>query len=210
MSALPKSQPQPPLRMTAEEYLAWERESPTKHEYFNGEIVAFAGASPDHVQIVHNLSGIFYTQRRKSQCRTFASDLRVRLGTANAYSYPDLVLVCGAMHFADDQNDTLLNPTAIIEVLSPSTEMVDRAKKFAHYTALPTLQEYLLVAQDTAQIEQYVRQADGKWLYSKTMGLDAMLTLSSVNADLRLADVYEDVELSSDADEPTDGLVGDQ
>jgi Uma2 family endonuclease len=193
--------------MTAEEYLAWERTSATKHEYFSGEIIDFAGTSLDHAAIVRNLIVALTLQLRQGPCRTFSTDVRLRIGHGTAYVYPDVMIICGEPAVADDQQDTALNPAVIIEVLSPSTEMVDRAKKFAHYTALPTLQEYVLVTQDTAQIEQYVRQADGKWLYSKTRGLDAVVTLASVNADLRLADVYENVELGNDADAPIDGIV---
>jgi len=188
----------PQRRMSGAEFLAWERASTEKHEFFEGEIVDFVGTSVDHAQIVHNLSGNFYNQLRKSQCRTYSTDIRVRVGKAKAYTYPDIVIACGALQFADDQQDTLLNPTVIIEVLSPSTVMVDRVKKFQSYTALPSLQEYLLVAQDSAVIEQYQRQTDGSWRYVKTTGIMAAVTLPSVNATLKLGDVYENVSLADD------------
>jgi Uma2 family endonuclease len=181
--------------MTADEFLAWEMANDTKHEFIDGEIIAFAGASPNHAQIAHNLSGIFYNHLRKSGCRTYVADMRVRVGKSRAYTYPDLVIACGELKFADNQQGTLLNPTIIIEVLSPSTAMIDRVKKFDLYTAVPSLQEYLLVSQDRTQIEQFVRQPDGRWLYAKVNAANATLTLPSIDVILDFADVYENVIL---------------
>jgi Uma2 family endonuclease len=133
----------------------------------------------------------------------------VRIGKARAYTYPDILVICGKPHVADDQQDTVLNPTVIIEVLSPSAAMIDRVKTFDVYTSIPSLQEYLLVAQDSATIEQFVRQSDGKWLYSKVTGLETEIVLPSINVTLKLADVYEDVSLpAADAsEEPQEGPI---
>lgn len=200
MSAIPNRP------MTAEEFLAWEIANDTKHEFIDGDVIAFAGASPNHAQIAHNLSGIFYNRLRKSGCRTYVADMRVRVGKSRAYTYPDLVIACGELKFADDEQGTLLNPTVIVEVLSPSTAMIDRVKKFDLYTAIPSLQEYILVAQDRMQIEQFVRQPDGKWLYAKVNASNAKLTLPSIDVILEFVDVYENVAPSDSdgANEPDD------
>lgn len=193
MSALPENR-----RMTADEYLAFERASDTKHEFFNGEIIDFAGTSRNHAQLVQNFAGLLYMHARAKGCLTFTTDLRVRIGKARAYTYPDVVVVCGEPQFADDQEDALLNPTIIFEVLSPSTEIVDRVRKFTHYTSLPSLQEYLLVSQSHPHIEQYTRQSDGRWLYSRVTTLADQLTLLSANCTLNFTDIYENVRLNPD------------
>ena len=192
--------------MTADEFLAWELASDSKHEFIDGEIVAFAGASPNHAQIAQNLSGIFYNRLRRGGCRTYIADIRVRVGKSRAYTYPDLVIACGELKFADSEQGTLLNPVIIVEALSPSTAMIDRVKKFDLYTAIPSLQEYLLVAHDRTQIAQFVRQPDGRWIYSKVSAADGTLTLPSIDVTLDFVDVYEnvifpDIPLNDDSDD---------
>jgi Uma2 family endonuclease len=179
--------------MTPEEYLAFERASETKHEYFDGEIIDFAGASLNHIQLVQNLGGLFYVHGRAQGCRSFPTDLRLRIGKGRSYTYPDVVVVCGELQLTEDQKDTLLNPTIIFEVLSNSTEDIDRGRKFLQYTALPSLQEYILVSQDRPLIEQYTRQPDGSWRYINVTDLTDQLTLPSANCTFSLSDIYENV-----------------
>jgi Uma2 family endonuclease len=115
----------------------------------------------------------------------------------NAYLYPDLVVICDERQLDDDKADTLLNPTVIIEVLSPSTEAIDQLSKRHHYLTLESLRAYLLVSQDRAFIEQYTRRADGSWTYIQTEGAEAAITLTPLNCTLRLADIYADVEFDA-------------
>jgi Uma2 family endonuclease len=122
--------------------------------------------------------------------------MRVKVSPTGLYTYPDVVVVCGELRFEDQHVDTLLNPTAIIEVLSDSTEGYDRGEKFAHYRALPSLSDYLLVAQDQPLIEHYQRQPDGRWLYSATHGLEAEVEIANIGCMLRLAEVYERVDFA--------------
>jgi Uma2 family endonuclease len=204
MSALPENR-----RMTAEEYLAFERASDTRHEYFNGEVIAFAGASVNHVRLVQNISSLLYIHALPQGCETFPTDLRVRINKTRAYTYPDIVVVCGEPKFADDQQDTLLNPTILIEVLSPSTEMVDRVKKLAQYRALPSLQEYILVSQNRAYIEQYTRQSEEQWVYTAVTELTAKLTLQSANCTFDLTEIYKNVRFEPDQPEEDDGIFYD-
>ncbi len=145
-------------RYTPEQYLALDRKADYKSEYINGHVIAMAGASRRHNLIAGNLYREVSQQLRGRPCEAYISDMRVKVGLTGLYTYPDVVMVCGDIHFEDGDNDTLLNPTAIVEVLSTSTEAYDRGEKFAHYRRLESLQEYLLVAQDKVRIEYYVRQ----------------------------------------------------
>lgn len=190
------SRPKPHL--TPDEYLALERAAPAKSEYLRGEVYAMARASEAHNLISFNLQGQLYLQLRGRPCKSYARDMRVHIPDTTLYTYLDITVVCGEARFDDDQRDTLLNPTLLIEILSPSTEAYDRGEKFAHYRRLPSLQEYLLVAQDKARVEQYIRQADGSWRYASFEGLDASLTLPSIGVTLLLADIYERLELAPD------------
>ncbi len=184
---------QPKPHFTPAQYLAFERTTDRKHEYHDGEMFAMAGASRAHAQIVTNLVATLAAQLRGKDCSVYSSDLRVKVSRTGLYTYPDVVIVCGEQRFDDEHEDTLLNPTAIIEVLSPSTEGYDRGKKFAHYRTLDSLKEYLLIAQDEPCIEQYVRQPDGNWLLHEAGDVTETVALPSVNCTLKPAEVYDKV-----------------
>ncbi|MBI1258949.1 MAG: Uma2 family endonuclease [Chloroflexi bacterium] len=180
-------------KWTVEEYLAMERASEEKHEFLDGEIYLMSGASENHNLIVGVTVGIFYNQLRKRPCSFYPSDMRVKVKDTGLYTYPDITIVCGTPEIESMDQDTLLNPTVIIEVLSPSTESYDRGKKFQHYRELDSLQEYILIAQDQARIERYLRQPSGEWLLTDAVGLEAVIELPSIECTLALADVYEKV-----------------
>jgi Uma2 family endonuclease len=186
---------QPKTHLTPEEYLAIERKAEYKSEYFNGEMFAMSGASERHVSIVANLVYLLVGQLRGRPCKAYASDMRVRVSPTGLYTYPDVVVVCGQAQFADEQQDTLLNPTLIVEVLSESTKDYDRGGKFEHYRSLASLSEYVLIAQDKHHVEHFVRQSDNRWLLSETNRLEDTIHLSSIDCDLVLAEVYDKVEL---------------
>ncbi len=169
-------QPQATRRCSPEEYLAFERSHPERHAYLAGEMFAMGGASERHNLIVINVGRELSLQLKGRPCRTYANDMRVKVAPTGLYTYPDIVVVCGEARFDDEQRDTLLNPTVLIEVLSTSTEAYDRGEKFAHYRKLDSLAEYLLIAQDTVHIEHYVRQPDHQWLLSETDRLDGQGT----------------------------------
>jgi len=200
---------QPKPRFTPDEYLELERAAPYKSEFYNGEIFAMAGASEEHNIIGVNLSREISTQLRGRPCRTYANDMRVKMVDAPVfYTYPDVVIVCGERQFEDASVDTLLNPTVLIEVLSPSTEGYDRGNKFAFYRRIPSLQTYVLVAQDRPLVEAYARQPDGRqWLLSEANGLSESLSLPAVGCTLRLADVYENVVFPPPPAPPADGDI---
>ncbi len=188
MSSHPHTQ-----HVSPEEYLEAERRAEYKSEYFAGEILAMTGASREHNLIVGNLLGSLHPQLRGRPCELYPSDMRVKITRTGAYAYPDLVVVCGEPEFEDEQVDTLLNPTVLVEVLSPSTERHDRGRKWEHYRRLPSLAEFLLVAQEQPRIEHYLRQESGLWLFHDASGEDAVLELSSIGCTLALRDVYDKV-----------------
>jgi Uma2 family endonuclease len=181
--------------MTPEEYLAREREAEYKSEYFDGEVFAMSGASPEHNQIVTNIVGELYAKFKKRPCRVYANDIRVKVSSTGLYTYPDVVAMCNKPSFDDEQKDTLLNPTVIIEVLSDSTANYDRGNKFKHYRTLDSLVEYILIAQDECHIEHYVRQANHQWLLLETNDLQETIELPAINCHLALSDIYDKVEI---------------
>jgi Uma2 family endonuclease len=187
----------PKTYLTSEEYLAVERRNEYKSEYIDGDMVAMTGASRRHNLIAVNITREISQQLRGRPCEGYASDMRVRIQSKRgcAYTYPDVVVVCGEPRFEDDYLDTLLNPTVIIEVLSESTERYDRGKKFGFYRTIESLAEYVLVAQDEYRVEQYARQPDGRWLLSDHRSPEDVVELPSVECSLALRDVYEKVTL---------------
>lgn len=177
-----------------QQYLAIERDAQQKHEYLNGEIFAMVGASERHNLIAVNLVASIYSQLRGTPCKVYSTDMRLKVSATGLYTYPDVIALCGEAHFDDEQRDTLLNPTVVIEVLSKSTEGYDRGEKFAHYRRIESLAEYLLISQDKYCIEHYVRQPDNQWLMSEVSKLDERIELPSIKCTLLLSDVYDRIE----------------
>jgi Uma2 family endonuclease len=151
------------------------------------------GASLRHNDIVWNIAGLLYSQLRGRPCRASIGDLRIRVDATGLYTYPDIVVVCGERRTADPALDTLLNPTLIIEVLSPSTEGYDRGKKFAHYRTIESLAEVVLISQERVEVERYSRQPGGGWLLLEANRLEDRLPLPAIGCELPLAAVYERV-----------------
>ncbi|MDT4330679.1 Uma2 family endonuclease [Methylomonas sp. MED-D] len=177
---------------TAEEYLSLERSAAIKSEFHDGQIHAMTGASREHNLITINIAGELRRQLKNRPCEAYVNDMRVKAAKARSYHYPDVAVVCGKPEFEDTQLDTLLNPTLLIEVLSPSTEAYDRGAKFADYRKIASLREYLLVIQDQPGIERYLRQGE-VWILSESLGLDANVPLESIDCQLSLREVYDKV-----------------
>jgi Uma2 family endonuclease len=180
-------------RLTMEEYLALEREAEQRNEYLKGEMFAMTGATIKHNLIAGNVFAELKRQLRPTAYNIFISDMRVGVPAAELYTYPDIVVVCGEPLLEDEYLDTLLNPVLIIEVLLKSTASYDRSIKFGYYRTIESLTEYLLIAQDTHHVEQYTKQADGRWLLADIVSLEAVVELTSVGCTLALKDVYEKV-----------------
>lgn len=181
----------------ARSYLAFERASAERHEFVDGVIVGMAGTSYAHNVIVANLIAALSASsavgaKAGGGCRPLANDMRIKVGTTGLYAYPDVLLVCGEPAFEDERADTLLSPTAIIEVLSPSTEAFDRGDKFAHYRRLTSLRDYVLVAQNRPRVEHFQRQGD-VWVLREIEGLDGRVVLEAAGCDVTLAAMFAGV-----------------
>lgn len=183
----------PIARLSVEEYLALERQSAERHELRGGEIFAMTGASRRHHLVAGNVFAALHAQLVGRGCEVYTHDMRVRVSAADLFTYPDVVVACGGPQFTDAETDTLVNPTLIVEVLSPTTESYDRGNKFAHYRTLPSLAEYLLLAQDRVHAEHFLRQGDVSWLLTETSDLAAVLDLPSIRCTLALSAVYDRV-----------------
>lgn len=204
MSAVPK------IYLTPAEYLAFERQSEIKHEYFRGELFAMSGASRQHVRIAVNVTILLGNQLKRRGCDVFNSDMRVKVSPTGLYTYPDLVVVCGRPRFEDRELDTLLNPTVVVEILSKSTEAYDRGEKFTQYRTLESLTDYLLISQERPHIERFTRQEGGLWLFSDSIGLDAVMPIESIQCQLPLAEVYDRVEFDESSSTPKLSLVKEE
>lgn len=183
----------PDPRINPVEYLRRERLAEEKSEFADGYVYAMSGASVPHNYIASNLMVIIGSALKGSPCKPLGSDMRTRTPSSRFFTYPDLVIVCGQPELHDEQKDTLLNPTVIIEILSPSTEKWDRGGKFARYQSIPSLQDYVLVSQDIPRVERFSRNGE-EWTLANSEGLEATLRLPSVGIEISLAEIYEDVE----------------
>jgi Uma2 family endonuclease len=179
--------------LTEEEYLRLERAAQTKSEYIDGQMYSMSGASFVHGLITGNLTAELGQRLRDKLCVVIPNDLRVRITRRRFYTYPDVVVVCGVPSFTDDEQDTLLNPTVLIEVLSPSTEKRDRDFKLRHYRKIESLHEYVLVSQSEPLVQSYRRQPSGDWLLSEWEGLDGCCKIESIGAEVPLNEIYRQV-----------------
>jgi Uma2 family endonuclease len=184
---------QPTTLLTPEEYLAAEREAETRSEYVDGVVYPMTGAHINHQLIVTNLTVELVLQLRGREYIVLPTEMKVRMPDSRKFFYPDITVIGGEPQFHDRRKDIILNPALLVEVLSKSTETFDRGVKFHSYQQLPSLREYLLVAQDEPLIEQYVRQDDGTWSYRAAAGREGSLTLPSVGCTLNLGAVYDKV-----------------
>lgn len=199
MSALPKQR-----LFTDEEYLMLEERATRRSEFYFGEIFAMAGAIRRHTVISTNVAANLHGQLRRRPCEVYQNDMRVKIHK-NFYTYPDVVVVCGEPKIERRGGENLLNPTVLIEVLSPSTEQFDRSEKAKNYRTIESLQELILISQHKSNIEHYARQSTGAWLISEITDAQTVLKLDSIECRLDLADVYEKVEF--DAEETTDEVL---
>ena len=176
------------------EYLEQERRAERKSEYLQGEVFAMAGASRRHGLIVTNIIAELRQQLKGKPCEVYASDLRLRVTPAGLYTYPDVMVVCGDVQFADDRKDTVLNPAVLIEVLSESTRDYDRGRKFEYYRTLPSLKEYLTVAQDKPHIEHWMRQEEDRGMFVEFRNLGQTIPLESIACTLPLTEIYDKID----------------
>ena len=184
--------PRTEQRLSETEYLKIERRAEFKSEFFAGEMFAMAGGSPQHSLKATNLARELGNRLRGGPCVAYNADLRLKIEATGLFTYPDLSVVGGALELAAGTNDTIVNPTLLVEVLSESTEAYDRGKKFEHYRQLSTLREYLLVSQMEPRLEQFVRQTDC-WTFDEVTGAEAEIKLPSLGIVLSLAEIFANV-----------------
>jgi Uma2 family endonuclease len=177
-----------------EEYLALEEAAEFKSEYYQGEIFAMVGASVNHNRIVRNLLVALAEYLAAKPCEAFASDMRLLVKENGLYTYPDVMVVCGKLEFAEGRTDTLTNPTVIFEVLSKSTQDYDRGGKFALYRPIETFQDYVLVDQHCLQVEHFHRLEDGRWILQEFKAPEAEVLLDSIGVTIPLSRMYHKVD----------------
>ncbi len=180
------------LKMSAAEYLAWERTQTERHEYFSGEVFSQAGGTRIHSLIVANVLGAIGRTLGNCNCEAHGSSLKIHIEATGYYAYPDVSVVCPPIQ--GDSEDAITNPVLIVEVLPPSTADFDRGTKFDHYRQIPSLQEYLIFSQDEPRVEQRTRTKEGLWLLRDVVGIDQVLSLLSITAPLPLRDAYQKVD----------------
>lgn len=186
---------QPLTRVTPEQYLEADRASEFRSEYYDGVMYAMSGSSFAHNMIAGSFHDELDRALEGRNCFVPVLEVRLRVPPGTVYTFPDLMVVCGQPIFADDQRDTLLNPSVVIEVLSPSTEAYDRGFKFAQYRRIESLKEYVLVSQIEPRVEKFTRQADGTWLFSEYVGLTSVCRFDSIGCEIALAKIYKKIPL---------------
>lgn len=194
MTALPKR------IYTLEEYLELDADSEERLEYWDGEIFSMSGVSSQHDQIETNLIYHCRRQLKTPGCRIFAANMRIKVPSFPPYRYGDVSALCGKPRFEKIGGvDVLINPALIIEVLSDSTERYDRGDKFSNYKSIPTLSEYLLVAQHRPHVSQFIKQPDGSWLNLEYNTLGDKMKVATLDCELTLDEIYQDVVFPSPA-----------
>jgi Uma2 family endonuclease len=202
---------EPNRRYTVDEYLELEGRSPErKYEFRDGLIVdmrealAMAGGSENHCLINANLIAALSNRLNGGRCRVYSNDLRIRIPRKTLYTFPDAAVVCGKTESEQHKTAgvTITNPTTIVEVLSPSTELYDRGEKFSLYREIPSLREYVLISQSAPRVETFYRRDDGGWSFGPYEGRDAVAKLLSLGIDLPLSEVFRNVEFPLETSEP--------
>ncbi|MFQ3597006.1 MAG: Uma2 family endonuclease [Chloroherpetonaceae bacterium] len=181
---------------TVEEYLALERETHEKHEFYKGELFAMAGGSPNHALICMNISSELHVRLSRKGCRAFNSELKIFIQPFDLYTYADASALCGKPNFLKETDAIIDNPSLIVEVLSDSTEDYDRSKKFLFYRALPSFNEYLLIRQEKPFVEYYAKLAEHKWLLTEVEGLSSTVRLKHLGISIPLAKIYANIQFA--------------
>ena len=188
--------PAPILKYYSEkDYLDFERNAQERHEYYNGEIFPMSGASYEHNVIEDNLRGILHNFLKGSDRRSFGSNLRIHIPVNSLYTYPDIMIIHGEPKFHDEQFDTVLNPSVLIEILSPSTANYDRGAKFDLYREIESLKEYILIDSTSHHCVHYIRNQDNTWILSETKNINEFLLISSIELKIALAEIYQGVAI---------------
>jgi Uma2 family endonuclease len=179
--------------ISPDEFLEQEELSETKHMYYAGLVTAMAGGTVEHSRLSTNLIGRLFAALLGRDCAVFGSDLLFQTGSQDMLTYPDLMVVCGPVERKPGKRNVITNPIFLVEVLSPSTEAIDRGAKSREYRLSPSIRQYALVSQDRPLIEIHTRAADGNWWISEVAGLAADCVFSSLECTIPMAALYEGV-----------------
>lgn len=178
-----------------EEYAELEKSSEERLEYFDGNVWSMAGASDTHEDIVSNLITELKTKIRGRGCKVYGSNLRIKVPVYPPYRYPDVSAVCGERIFEDFYGlRVLVNPSLLVEVLSPSTQAFDVGLKFTYYKSIESFTEYLLVDQNEPRVVLYTKQNAEVWLHREYNSLRDVIYLSSLDCEMSVAEIYLDIE----------------
>lgn len=184
-------------RLTADQYLEYERAAETKHEFFDGRTYAMAGVSHQHDRATFNLTVALGIALRGNRCQGFTSDMRVLVRANGLFTYPDAYITCDKPDFFDSSVDTLTNPKMIFEVLSKSTERYDRGPKFRLYQQCESITDIVFIAQTEVYVEHFHRLEGGSWEYRSYATLDSAVPFEDIDVSINLGDIYEDVEFET-------------
>jgi Uma2 family endonuclease len=186
----------PRPRHTLEEYFALLEASDKRWEFWDGELLCMAGGSPHHAIIAGRVASAFARRLEGRGCEILGSDMAIKTPSLPPFRYPDLSVVCSKPVFEKvDKFYVLINPILIVEVLSPGTENLDREPKRLAYQTLPSVQEYLLIAQTAPHVTRYLRRGR-KWLRFDYGDLKAVAELSSIQCMLPLQEIYQGIEFN--------------
>jgi len=188
--------------LSPEEYLQIERPALRKSEYLNGKMTEMPVVSREHNLIATNMAAELRTTLFDRPYEVYSTDMRVKVQASGLYTYPDVIVADAEPAFEDREVDTFLNPVLLVEVLSKSTESYDRGRKFSHYQKIQSLQEYVMVSQYEFRVEQYVRQADGKWLYTETTDPNGHVVFESIACRISMEGLYHRVNFKKEEESP--------
>lgn len=188
MAAVPSQFP-----VSVAEYWEAEQRTEGRLELVDGQIRAMAGGTVNHGTIAINIAARLYARLEGKPCRPFVENVRMAAEDDSSFLYPDVMVVCGPVERSESIKETVKNPKVVFEVLSPSTEAYDRGRKLKAYTSVPTLDAYVLVAQDRPAADVYTRLPDGTWRIEFIEGMDASLPLACLDTALILSEIYADV-----------------
>lgn len=182
-------------KFSIEDYLEIENTSIEKHEYYKGEIFAMSGAKMPHNDISKNLSGNLYVKLKGKKCQPYGSDVRIHIESNTLFTYPDISIICGDVVTRNNDDYNVLNPTVIIEILSPSTKNYDRGEKFKLYRDIPTLKEYILVDSESIHIEVFRLNENNHWELEEYNSTENLLHIKAINENILISEIYEGVKL---------------
>lgn len=196
LETVPASQPATLPKMTVQEYFEFERKQEIRYEYVEGDLIAMPGTSFEHNQIALNISSYINRAFEENDCRVFMEAIRLRV-SLNKYRYPDVMAVCETPVTDGEKPPALLNPALAVEVLSDSTEAIDKGEKFFEYQSVPSLTDYVLVSQDTMQVIHCAKQNNSQWLLTTYTALTDTLTFASLGVTISLADIYRKIKFDA-------------